>query len=166
MQRLMIILIAGLALWVSGPSQAQQPLPTPLSARDAALRLLATTGAAKQFDAIIPTMLGQFADMVTKQHPSHEKDIRDVFGRMVERMSQRKQEVIDQIADLYTKRFTAEELLEVDRFFSSGIGARFVQEQLGLTQESMAIGQRWGEKIGREIEAEALRDLKARGLPL
>lgn len=168
MRRLLPQLVFGLVLCLAAPATAQQGQSGPPASggKAAALRLLETTGAAKQFDAVIPTMMAQFANVLIQQHPTHEKDIREVLARIIERMSSRKQEIIDQIAVLYSERFTIEEIDEVNRFFASGVGARFVQEQIGLTRDTMALGQRWGEQIGREIDTEVRRELKARGLPL
>ena len=50
------------------------------------------------------------------------------------------------------------------RFYSTGVGAKFVGLLPELTQQSMLLGQRWGAQIGREIESEARVELRKRGV--
>jgi hypothetical protein len=96
--------------------------------------------------------------------PHAEKQIQEVMGQLLDRFSQRKNELIDQIASLYAEKLTLEEIQELTRFYSTGVGAKFIAMLPELMQRSMLLGQRWGEAIGREIEAEARQELKKRGI--
>jgi hypothetical protein len=69
-----------------------------------------------------------------------------------------------EIAALYAEKLTLEEIRELTRFYSSGVGAKFIAMLPELMQQSMLLGQRWGEAIGREIESEARQELKKRGI--
>jgi hypothetical protein len=51
-------------------------------------------------------------------------------------------------------------------FYRTPAGQRLVSALPGITQRSMVIGQRWGLKLGREIEEEAKKELKKRGVEL
>jgi hypothetical protein len=51
-------------------------------------------------------------------------------------------------------------------FYKSPAGAKFIAVQPEVMQRAMILGQRWGHAIGREIEAEARRELKKRGIEL
>lgn len=132
----------------------------------AAKELLEVSGAAKNFDAAMPMMLAQMQQIFMKLKPGNDKEIRDVFSKIGDRFSARKQEAFDEIAVLYAEKLTTEELKQISAFFRSGVGAKFIAQQPELVQRSMVIGQRWGEKIGREIEAEVRQELKKRGVDL
>ena len=41
-----------------------------------------------------------------------------------------------------------------------------MEVQPQMMRQAMALGQRWDAQIGREIEAEARRELQKRGVPL
>lgn len=155
-----------LALAFSGAGLAQKASPTDPARIAAAKELLEVAGSAKQFDAVMPMMTRQMEQIFVQMAPRHAKEIREIFGTMMERFASRKQEMLDQIAAVYAERFEAAEMAEIARFFKSGVGARFVAMQPEIAQQSMLIGQRWGERIGREIESEVRRELKKRGIDI
>ena len=78
----------------------------------------------------------------------------------------RRAELLDEIAGLYAQRLEAAELRAVAQFYRSPIGSKLIDVQPQIMQESMQAGQRWGARIGREIEEEARRELQKRGIPL
>jgi hypothetical protein len=132
----------------------------------AAREMMAAAGATKQFDTVVPTLVEQMARMFIAQRPSQEKALREAFDAIAKRMSERKDELVDQIAELYAREFKREDLLELTRFFKSEIGRRFVEGQAKILPRSMALGQRWGARIGREVDLELRREMEKRGIPL
>ena len=82
---------------------------------------------------------------------------------LLESMNARVNEIIDQIAAVYARNFTAEELREVLAFYRGPTGQKFVQKLPAITQESMLIGQRFGQSIGGEIRARMIEELRKRG---
>ncbi|MEZ5853269.1 MAG: DUF2059 domain-containing protein [Hyphomicrobiaceae bacterium] len=147
------------------PATAQKA-PDDAKRMTIARELLAITGAAKQFDVVMPRMMQQMAKIFIQQKPTHEKEIRDVFGKMLQRFVDRKQELIEQIADIYAKRLSAEDMAATVEFYKSPAGTRFVQALPEITKESFGAGQKWGQQIGSEIEREAREELKRRGIDL
>ncbi len=132
----------------------------------AAKELLEVTGSSKQFDVIMPMISRQLESAFIKLKPGQEAVIKEVFRIFPKKFSQRKQEAFDQVAVLYAQRFTTDELNEVSKFYRSPVGAKFVQAQPELFPQIMAIGQAWGRKIGQEIDEEARKELKQRGVPI
>ena len=159
-------LLGGAALAQRAPAPDAGAAAPSADALAAAQELLAASGAAKQFEAVIPTMMNHMANIFVQQQPAHEKTIREMFQIGATRMNERKSELIAEIAALYARTFAAEEMREMTRFFSSGVGKRFIDSQSTILQQSMQLGQRWGEKIGREIETEMRRELRNKGVPI
>jgi hypothetical protein len=155
---LLAVLLSPAAAW----SQAARPGDAQRLA--AARELMAAAGSAKQFDQIMPVMTANMTKAFVALAPHAQKEITEVMGQMLQRFSQRKNELIEQIAGLYAEKLTLSELKELTRFYTTGVGAKFIALQPELTQRSMSFGQRWGEQIGREIEAEVRRELKKRGI--
>jgi uncharacterized protein len=146
-------------------SEETKPAVDP--ARIAAAReLMAITGAAKQFDAVMPMMMQQFEPLFLKLAPGHEKEIKEVLAGLLSKFSERKSELFEKIAGLYSEKMTAEDMKELVKFFSTGTGARFIELQPSLMQGSMAIGQQWGQQLGREIDKEMRDELAKRGIKI
>ena len=68
-------------------------------------------------------------------------------------MNARVNEIIDQVAALYARNFTAAELNEVVAFYRGPTGQKFIQKLPLITQESMVIGQRFGQSIAAELRS-------------
>jgi len=158
------MIVAVLSVTAPATSFAQKDVdPARLAA---AKELLVVAGSAKQFEVVVPLITQQLESAFVNLKPDHAAEIKDVFRAMPEKFSQRKQELLDQVAVLYAERLTADELNELIKFYKSPIGAKFIQLQPELVQQSMQLGQAWGRKIGQEIDQEVRKQLKERGVPI
>ena len=82
---------------------------------------------------------------------------------LLESMNARVNEIIDQVAAIYARNFTADELREVTAFYRGPTGQKFVQKLPVITQESMVIGQRFGQSVGAEIRGRMIDELRKSG---
>jgi uncharacterized protein len=131
---------------------------------EAAKEMMQVSGAAKQFDEAVPLMFNQLAQAFTQMAPGKGKEIREVFDQMTPRFMQRKNELIDQIAELYAAEMSLDDLNAVIAFYKSPVGLRFAGIQPKIMRDSMVLGARWGEKLGMELQDEARRELRRRGI--
>ena len=156
-----------MAVLASMPTVAQAQRPAVDPARvESAKAMMAAAGVSKQFDTIMPLIFKQIQGLFLQQHPKQQAELQTIFEAVLARMSARKQELIDQIAVLYAEKLTEGELKEITRFYSTGVGAKFIQLQPELAGQSAIIGQRWGQKLGAEVEQEVRREAKKRGMEL
>ncbi len=132
----------------------------------AARELMVVTRMAQQFDASLPLLTMHLTRNFVDLAPQAKEEIQAVMGEVLKRFPARKAELIEEIAKLHAEKLTLKELRELVRFYSRGIGAKFMAMQPELTQRSMLLSERWGEMIGREIDAEVRRELKKRGIDI
>ena len=132
----------------------------------AAKELMQSAGVAAQFDEVMPYLMRQLAQSFTAIAPDKGTEIGEVFGQLATKFVDRKGELIDEIATLYAEKLTSQELAALIAFYKSPIGLKFVAVQPEIMRQSMMAGQRWGARLGREIEEEARRELKKRGVDL
>ena len=132
----------------------------------AALDMMTVAGSEKQFDQLMPLLVANMTRAFIGLAPGAAAEIRQVMGEVVKRFADRKREMVEKIAELYAAELTLEELQELTRFYKSPVGAKFVAIQPSLGRQTIALGQQWGEKIGREIDQEARRELKKRGIKI
>jgi hypothetical protein len=114
----------------------------------------------------MPLIFDQLSRSFISLAPGKAAEIRDVFDLLVPRFMKRKGELIEQIAVLYAEELTLPEINGIVAFYNSPIGLKFASVQQKVLRESMLIGQRWGERIGRDLEQEARRELRRRGVDL
>jgi hypothetical protein len=67
-------------------------------------------------------------------------------------------ELLERIIPLYDKYYTIEDLKAVNAFYESPAGQKLLSTLPQITQESMKIGQEWGEKVGRQAAEEAAKE--------
>lgn len=145
------------------PARAQGPDPARLAA---AKEMMGVAGVARQFEEVMPVLAQQLSQGFIALAPEKAQEIREVFSQMAVKFVDRKGELIDQIAALYAERLALEEITAIVAFYKSPAGVKFITVQPDVIRQSMALGQRWGAQIGREIEEEARRELKKRGIEL
>ena len=165
--RTMALTVAASAwLGAAAPVDAQKAPAADAARIGSAKAMMAAAGVSKQFDTIMPLIFKQVQSIFLQQHPTQQKQLSEVFDAVLARMSARKQELIDEIAVLYAQKLTSDEMNEIARFYSTGVGAKFIQIQPELAAQSAVIGQRWGQKLGAEVEQEVRREAKKRGMDL
>jgi hypothetical protein len=90
--------VAVLSVTVPAPSIAEKEAdPARLAA---AKELLVVVGSARQFDVVVPLITQQLENAFVSLKPDHAAEIKDVFRAIPEKFSQRKQELLDQVAAL------------------------------------------------------------------
>ena len=159
------LLLAALLLALS-PSSARAQT-TPDAARLAAAReMMAVAGVARQFEEVMPVLLKQLAQGFVAVAPDKAEEIREVFNQLGGKFNDRKGELIDQVATLYAEQLSLEELTAAAGFYRSPAGMKMIAIQPQVMRQAMLLGQRWGAELGREIQEEARRELKKRGIEL
>ena len=162
---LAVVLTALLMAWPAGV-MAQTGDSERQARVAAAIEMMEAAGSAKQFEQVMPMLSASMTKTFTALRPDSAREIRDVMNEVVKRFSSRKQEMIDKIAEMYAAELTVDEMKELTRFYSSPVGLKFISIQPKMAQQTIMLGQQWGQSIGREIDQEARRELKKRGVDL
>ncbi len=69
-------------------------------------------------------------------------------------------DLIEKIVPIYDKYYTLEDLKVINTFYETPTGQKVLSTLPQVMQESMKVGQEWGEKIGRQAAEEADQELK------
>ena len=158
-------LLLAFAIAVAALSAARAQAPD--AARvEAAKQLMEAAGAAKQFEEVMPLLAGQISQNLMRIAPDKSGEIADVFQKLIPRFLDKKGILLEQIAGVYAQELTLEELKAIVAFYKSPAGVKFAAVQPNIMRQSMALGQRWGQQIGIELDAEARQELKKRGVDL
>ncbi len=149
-----------MVLLAAGPASAQAPTPDTLAA---ARELVVVMRTAESFKAVMPIIVKNLKPAIVQNRPQVERDYDAIIPLMLESMNARVSEIIDQIAALYARTFTAEELREVTAFYRGPTGQKLVEKLPVITQESMMIGQRFGQAVAGELRGRIVDELRKRG---
>jgi uncharacterized protein len=78
-------------------------------------------------------------------------------------MAARVNEIVDEITALYARNFSAEELNAITAFYRGPVGQKFLSKLPAITQESMVIGQKFGQSVAAEMQGRIVEELRKRG---
>jgi hypothetical protein len=154
-------MLAFVALLLSAaPALSQTP---PDDSIAAARELIVTMQAADTFKAILPSIVKALKPAIVQNRPDVDRDYDAIMPIILDGMNARLNEVIDKVAALYARVFTANELREITAFYRGPTGQKFVKNQTTIMQESMAIGQGFGQSVAREMQSRIIEELRKRG---
>lgn len=142
------------------PARAQTPSPDAMAAAN---ELIVTMRSADFFKTIMPALMQGLKPAIVQNRPQVERDYDAIVPQLLEGMNARLNEVMEQIAAVYARNFTADELREAVAFYRGPTGQKFVQKMPAITQESMAVGQRFGQSIASELRGRMIEELRKRG---
>ena len=88
--------------------------------------------------------------------------IKDVPESFWEKFGQKMNthELLEKLMPVYDKYYTIDDLKAVNAFYESPAGQKVLKSLPQIMEESMKIGQEWGEKIGRQAIEEARKEEK------
>ena len=147
-----------LTLISAAPSPAQSP-----DAVAAAKDLMVVMHSADNFKTIMPQLMAALKPAIVQGRPEVDKDYDALVPALMGAMNARLDEMIDKIAGIYARKFSAAELNDVTSFYRGPTGQKFVQQLPGIMQESMTIGQQFGQQLAGDLQKRMIEELRKKG---
>jgi uncharacterized protein len=147
----------------SGSAGAQTPSPDAVAA---ARELVVVMRAAEQFKTILPLIMRQLKPAIVQGRPEVERDFDAMIPVLNEIMGAQSEPIaklVDDIAMIYARNFTVEEMRRVTAFYREPVGQKFLDKMPVITQESMSAGQEFGRAIALELQKRMVEELRKRG---
>jgi hypothetical protein len=82
---------------------------------------------------------------------------------MLDSLNTRLDELADEIAAIYARNFTPDEIRDLVVFYRSPTGQKFIDKMPMVAKESLEMGQVWGRKLAGELQARIAEELRKRG---
>jgi hypothetical protein len=73
------------------------------------------------------------------------------FDSLVARMKRNAHEITDSLAPLYAQGLSAQQLHAMIQFYESPPGQALALQQIAVSPQGAAIGQRWGARLGADV---------------
>jgi hypothetical protein len=116
---------------------------------DDILKLLRISGADKLADQMMDAMIPEFQQLIP--------GIPDIFWiRFKEKLNT--DDLLYACIPAYNNYYTHDEIKQLITFYESPLWKKLVEVTPLLVQETMAVGQRWGEKLGQDIVDELIKE--------
>jgi hypothetical protein len=157
-----VIFALALAVLCGRPAAAQTQTPSP-EAMAAAHELVAAAHAADNFRAILPLLVQQLKPAIVQGRAEIGRDYDAIMPQLLQGVLARTDTFIDGLAIVYARNLTIEEMKQLADFYRSPVGQTFLKKMPVIVQESMAMGQRFGEEAAGELHDRMIEELRKRG---
>jgi len=147
------------ALWV-GPVAAQ---PAPDETLSAARELITVMRATDQLKQMLPTIMQALKPAIAQGRPQVERDLDTLMPLLLDGMGSRVGELVDQMAAVYARNFTRDEIGQLTTFYRTPVGQKFLEKMPTVMQESMSLGQAFGQRVAGELQTRMIEELRKKG---
>ena len=127
---------------------------------EVAKELVATMDVEKNFDAIFPILFSQITQALLQGNPESAEELKAMEPLILAKFSEKKTEIIAGVISIYADEFSHKELSAMNSFMKTAEGQAFIKKLPIVTQRSAVMGQKWGEKVGRELMLEMQSELQ------
>jgi len=130
-------------------------------------KLLQVTGAGALGKQMAAASAVQVAQVIKKARPDIPQRVLDVLPGEIEHVFEANMaSFLEIMIAVYHKYYTDKEIKELLRFYSTDLGVKTIQVMPALMNDSMQLGQQWGESLGPAIEKRINARLKKEGFDL
>ncbi len=147
----------------SGLASAQEPTP---SAVALAKELIVLKGSTQLWDAVVPGVIEQVKGVFMQTNPALGRELNDVASQLRTEYAPRSSQLVDQVAQLYAKAFTEQELKDVLAFYKSPLGRKVVTEEPKILDDGFSRIQQWANKFSEEVMGRMRAEMKKKGYDL
>jgi hypothetical protein len=144
----------------AGAAQAQDEVGE--SHLQAARQLVTNAGLTESFDGMVPRVTNAVAGrFVNRGLPSNI--IREVIDEIQPELDLQRRVILNRAARIMANRFTEEEIGEINAFFETATGRKFVEQQPGFVDDILTTTGEWTEELVEYIEIRMQAELARRG---
>ncbi|HUH48356.1 MAG TPA: DUF2059 domain-containing protein [Mycoplana sp.] len=142
----------------TGSVMAQDASEDQIKAARAAMDALNATS---QFDGILPQIAEKLKGTLIQSSPNYGELINKTVDEEALALASRRADLEREVANIYAKTFSVEELKAISDFYSSGAGKKLLQSGPLAAREVMKAADIWAAGISRDLAVNSDKKLEA-----
>ncbi|MEM9330682.1 MAG: DUF2059 domain-containing protein [Pseudomonadota bacterium] len=143
-----VILATFLAIASAFAQEAEEATPEHIEAAKAAM---VATGATARLDKILPELAAFTKTGLIANRPDIESEISTIVDEVAISLAPRRGPLENEVAGIYTKLFSQDELATIETFFGSETGTKFLALTPGLFREIDEAAKVWRSGLTRDM---------------
>lgn len=108
-------------------------------------KMFEVAGTEKTYQTVIDQMISMYKEQFTMV----DEEIWEELGDEISKTSIA--DLVEMLTPVYAKYLTLEDLEAIIEFYETPVGKKFAKNTPLILQDSMEVGQKWGEKLGRNF---------------
>jgi uncharacterized protein len=145
------------------PVRAQSPAS---DAEAAARELIVTMKIDDQFKALLPMIMKTMKPAIVQNRADVEREYDALVPVLLAAMQARLGELTDAVVAVYASNYSAEELRAATAFYRTPAGQKFLQKSPLVAQQTMLLGQKFGQSVGADAQKRMIEELRDKGYKL
>ena len=147
----------------TGLASAEEPTPAAVAV---AKELIVLKGSTQLWDAVVPGVIEQVKAVFMQTNPALGKELNDVAAQLRTEYAPRASQLVDQVAQLYARTLTEQELKDALVFYKSPLGRKIVNEEPRVLDDGFRRIQQWANKFSEEVMSKMRAEMKKKGYDL
>lgn len=144
-------------------ASAQEISPSQLAA---ALDVINATTATQSFDTRLPEIANEVTNRLIRARPDLHQEITDTVQAVALKLAVRRRELDQDVARVYAKTFSEDELKAIAAFLKSPAGQKYQKDGPQVFGETLQAVQSWSDRVGAELLDKTREELKKKGYDL
>ncbi len=145
----------------SMPSWSQEATPEHLAAAREAVSASQSTAS---LDAILPNLGEQAKGQLIANRPDAADKLNTIVDEATIALASRRGSLEDEVARIYARIFTIEELKQVTTFYQTEAGAKLIRETPVIARSIEEAARVWSAGVQRDLQQEIQKKIEAGGL--
>ena len=143
------------------------PNPNPSQAAIAMAReLISMKGGMQMFESVVPGVVESAKNMFLPTNPQLATPLNEVTAQLRKEFEPKKQEVLNDVARSYARRFTDQELKELLAFYKTNLGKKMLTEEPLAIEDGIKRAQDWANDFSDQVLTRFRAEMKKRGYDL
>ena len=132
----------------------------------AARELIVVKGGAAMFDPVIPGVIETAKNSLVPTNPNLTKELNDVAAQLRKDYDSKRAELVYEVALIYAKHFTEQELKDLVAFYKSPLGQKMLKEEPLALDQGMKRAQDWSQEFSEAVLMRIRTEMAKKGHPL
>lgn len=145
--------------------------PAVSGAQEFSAELLAAARAAVEasrstvtMDVILPNMGETAKQQLIDSRPDQAEQINDIVNEATLELAPRRGDLEDEVARIYARVFTVEELKQIAEFYNTDAGKKLIRETPVIARSMEEASRIWGTGVQRDLQQAITKKMEAAGL--
>jgi hypothetical protein len=126
-----------------------------------AMKLVQTSGMARVFDDVLPTIAEQSKTEFIRANPQMQLGIIAIVDKIAIEMVKRRPELDRYLARIWAAGFTDDEIQQLIDFYATDTGKKFAVGMPAILAVQTSAAQEWGKSVAEELNLRVQAELKA-----
>ncbi|EJF80605.1 hypothetical protein MCO_00119 [Bartonella sp. DB5-6] len=118
---------------------------------DSARKAISAIRATDQFDSFLPSAAHDLKNELINDDPNLATSISDIVDKQALALAKRRSDLEKEIAHVYAKYFTQEELDAITAFYSSDTGKKFLAEVPNIARDAYSTFDMWRSALMQDL---------------